>query len=95
MGGSLFIAVILIVFVQSSAEARSYLITFVTIFNAYPLGPWIETFGEIGTATFQQLASEEVRKQAAMIGYINSFHFMTLVPLAAAPLTFLFRVRRD
>ena len=80
---------------QSSAEARGYLITFVTAFNSYALDPWIAQFGEIGTATFEALAGEQVRQQAAMIGYINAFHFMTLVPLAAAPLTFLFRVRRD
>jgi MFS transporter, DHA2 family, multidrug resistance protein len=95
MGSSLFIAVILIILVQSSAEARGYLITFVTHFNGFALGPWIDQFGEIGTATFEALAGEQVRKQAAMIGYINAFHFMSLVPLCAAPLTFLFKVRRD
>lgn len=95
LGSSLFIAVILMVLVQSSAEARSYLIGFVTMFNSYALAPWVTHFGEIGTATFEALAGEQVRKQAAMVGYINAFHFMTLVPLIAAPLTFLFRVRRD
>ena len=28
-----------------------------------------------------------------MIGYINAFHLLTLVPAVAAPLTFLFLTR--
>ena len=94
MGSSIFIAVILMIFVQSSAEARGYLISFVTVFNADILAPWIAHFGNMGDATFSKLAGEQVRRQAAMIGYINAFHILTLVPLCAAPLTFLFRVRR-
>lgn len=94
MGSSIFIAVILMIFVQSSAEARNYLVSFVTVFNADVLAPWIGMYGDIGDATFSALAGEQVRQQAAMIGYINAFHVMTLVPLIAAPLTFLFRVRR-
>ena len=29
-----------------------------------------------------------------MIGYLNAFHLLTLAPLAAAPLAFLFASRR-
>lgn len=95
IGSSIFIAVILVVFVQSSAVARGYLISFVTVFHADLLGPWLGTFGDFDDPAFHQRASEEVRRQAAMIGYINAFHVMTLVPLLAAPFTIFFRVRRD
>lgn len=95
LGSSIFISVILVVFVQSSAVARSYLVSFVTVFNADLMAPWLAHFGTIDSATFNILAGEQVRQQAAMIGYINAFHVLTLVPLVAAPLTFLFRVRRD
>ncbi len=95
LGSSIFISVILVVFVQSSAVARSYLISFVTVFNADLMAPWLAHFGAIDSPTFTILAGEQVRQQAAMIGYINAFHLLTLVPLVAAPLTFLFRVRQD
>ena len=94
MGSSIFIAFILMVFVQSSAEARAYLVSFITVFNADILAPWVTHYGDMAEATFNQLAGEQVRRQAAMIGYINAFHVLTLVPLCAAPLTFLFKVRR-
>jgi DHA2 family multidrug resistance protein len=94
MGSSVFIAVILMVFVQSSAEARAYLISFVTVFNADAMAAWLAQYGNVTDGTFQVLAGEQVRRQAAMIGYINAFHFLTLLPLCAAPLTFFFRVRR-
>jgi len=29
-----------------------------------------------------------------MIGYLNAFHLMTILPLIAAPLAFLFAARR-
>ncbi|MCA8929862.1 MAG: DHA2 family efflux MFS transporter permease subunit [Alphaproteobacteria bacterium] len=95
MGSSIFIAVILMVLVASSAEARGYLIGFVTLFHTDLLAPWLRVFGDFDTASFQQLAGEQVRRQAAMIGYINAFHVLTLAPLLLAPLTFLFKVRRD
>jgi len=94
MGSSIFIAMILVVFVESSAAARGSLITFVTVFHADMLAPWLRTFGDFRDPSFHQLASEQVRQQAAMIGYINAFHVLTLLPLCAAPLTFLFRVRK-
>lgn len=94
MGSSIFIAVILMIFVQSSAEARSYLVSFITVFNADLFAPWIAHYGNMSEPSFSQLAGEQVRQQAAMIGYINAFHVLTLVPLCATPLTFLFRVRR-
>ena len=94
MGSSIFIAVILMIFVQSSAEARNYLVSFITVFNADLFAPWIAHYGDMSGPAFTQLAGEQVRQQAAMIGYINAFHALTLVPLIAAPLTFLFRVRR-
>ena len=95
MGSSIFIAVILMIFVQSSAEARGFLISFITVFNADVLAPWIAHYGHMGEATFSTLASEQVRRQSAMIGYINAFHVLNLVPLCAAPLTFLFKVRKN
>ena len=94
LGSSMFISIILVVFIQSSASAQAYLVGFVNVFNADLMAPWLAHFGTIDSATFSRLAGEQVRKQAAMIGYINAFHLLTLVPFLAAPATLLFRVRR-
>jgi DHA2 family multidrug resistance protein len=94
LGSSIFISVILVVFTHSVAGSQSYLVSFVTVFNADLLAPWLAQFGDYDEASFYQLAGEQVRRQAAMIGYINAFHVLTLVPLLAAPVVFLFRVRR-
>jgi MFS transporter, DHA2 family, multidrug resistance protein len=40
--------------------------------------------------------SNEILRQAAMIGYLNAFYLMAFVALAAMPLAgFMRRVRRD
>ncbi|HKK30741.1 MAG TPA: DHA2 family efflux MFS transporter permease subunit [Alphaproteobacteria bacterium] len=94
LGSSIFIAVALVVFVQTSAGAHAHLVSFITVFNGDLLAPWIAQFGDIGSASFHGLATEQVRKQAAMIGYINAFYMLMLVPLLAAPVAFLFTQRR-
>jgi hypothetical protein len=37
--------------------------------------------------------AHEIQRQASMVGYINAFHLMSLVPLLTAPLAFLFITR--
>ena len=91
LGSSLFIAVVLMVFVTSASEAHANLVGYVTDFNRDLLAPWIAQFGSLNSVGFQLLAAEEVRRQAAMIGYVNAFHLLTLAPLLAAPLTLFFR----
>ncbi|MGZ0190320.1 MAG: hypothetical protein ACKVH0_20345, partial [Alphaproteobacteria bacterium] len=93
LGSSVFISITLVILVQSSAAAHANLVGYVTAFDLARLSPWIIQFGDIGSVGFQQLASEEVRKQAAMIGYVNAFHLLTLMPVIAIPLAFFFRVR--
>jgi hypothetical protein len=43
----------------------------------------------------QARLAAEIQRQASMIGYINAFHLMTLVPILTAPLAFLFVIRRS
>lgn len=92
LGSSLFIAVALIVFVQSSAVAQANLVGFITAFETHLLAPWIAIYGDVDGAAFQELAGAEVRRQAAMVGYINAFHLLTLAPLLAAPAALLFKM---
>ena len=37
--------------------------------------------------------ADEIQGQASMVGYINAFQLMSLVPLLTAPLAFLFVTR--
>lgn len=93
LGSSMFISVVLVVYVQSAAAAQANLVEFVTAFDRHLIAPWIDAFGDLDSATFHALAGEQVRRQAAMVGYVNAFHLLTLVPAIAAPLALFFRLR--
>lgn len=94
LGSSLFIAVTLIVFVRSSAEAHASLAAMITLFDARNLSLWIERFGDLGAPLLQLRLGEEVRRQAAMIGYINAFNLLAVLPALIAPVVLFFRLRR-
>ncbi|MBT6276886.1 MAG: hypothetical protein HOI95_22465 [Chromatiales bacterium] len=94
LGSSLFIAVILVVFVQSTAIAHANLASSVALAAGDLLQPWIDQFGPVDSVAFQAFASAQVSRQATMIGYINAFHLLTLLPALAIPLAFFFRIPR-
>jgi len=88
VGSSMFIAVTLVVFVRSSAEANVNLGAMVNVFDLEALRAWIAAYGD-QAAMHAQLAAE-IRRQSGMIGYINAFHLLTIVPVLTAPLVLLF-----
>ena len=90
MGSSLFIAIMLVVLVQSSSVAEVNLASTIYASPDGLLRPWLDQFGGVNTSPFQLFATNEIRQQATMIGYINTFHLLTLVPAAVAPLVLLF-----
>ncbi|MBT6272746.1 MAG: hypothetical protein HOI95_01275, partial [Chromatiales bacterium] len=94
MGSSLFIAIMLVVFVQSSSIAHVNLAAAISPFTELLLQPWTDQFGGIHTRSFRQFADAQIRQQAAMIGYINAFHLLALIPAATAPLVLLFTTVR-
>ncbi|MBM3491814.1 MAG: DHA2 family efflux MFS transporter permease subunit [Alphaproteobacteria bacterium] len=94
LGSSIFISLTLVVFVRSTAAANSDLASVVTVFNPHLLAAWTATFGNPDQAMLQLRVGAEVGRQAAMIGYINAFYLLTLVPALAAPLVFLFVTRK-
>lgn len=94
LGSSIFISIVVVVFVQSAAVAQANLVAFVTPFDHDLLAPWIDRFGALDSPRFQAEAGAEVRRQAAMVGYLNAFHLMTIVPAVAAPLALFFRTKR-
>ena len=94
LGSSIFIAVCLVVFVRASAGAESALGAMVTMFDDPLLSVWRDQFGDTDGIAFHLQAQGEVRRQAAMIGYINAFHLLTIAPIVFMPLVLLFRLKK-
>jgi DHA2 family multidrug resistance protein len=94
LGSSVFVSLTLVVFAHSMAEANVNLASSITPFTRDLLAPWVAAVGPLGEGRVLALLAAEVQRQASMIGYINAFHLMTVVPLLTAPLAFLFVINR-
>ena len=94
LGSSVFVSITLVVFAHSMAEANVNLASSITPFTRDLVVPWFSAFGHLGELHVQSRLAQEIQRQASMIGYINAFHLMTLVPLLTAPFAFLFVTRR-
>lgn len=95
LGSSVFVSITLVVFVHSTAEANVNLASSITWFTRDLIAPWVQAFGHLGELQVQARLAAEIQRQASMIGYVNAFHLMTLVPILTAPLAFLFVLRRS
>ena len=93
LGSSLFVSLILVVFARSVAEANLNLASSITVFTRDLVAPWTTALGHLGDSYVKARLAAEIQRQASMVGYINAFHLMTLVPLLTAPLAFLFVTR--
>jgi MFS transporter, DHA2 family, multidrug resistance protein len=90
LGSSVFISMTLIVFAHATAEAHVSLTSGITVFARDLIAPWVAAFGRSSGQVEARLAAE-IQRQAAMIGYLNAFHLMTLVPLLTMPLALMFQ----
>jgi DHA2 family multidrug resistance protein len=95
LGSSVFVSITLLVFAHSAAEANVNLASSITWFTRDLIAPWIQAFGHLGDTRVQAQLAQEIQRQASMIGYVNAFHLMTLVPIVTAPLAWLFVLRRS
>ena len=93
LGSSVFVSLILVVFAHSVAEANLNLASSITVFSRDLIAPWATALGHLGDSYVKARLAAEIQRQASMVGYINAFHLMTLVPLLTAPLAFLFVTR--
>ncbi len=93
LGSSVFVSLILVVFAHSVAEANLNLASSITVFTRDLIAPWTTSLGHHGDSYVKARLAAEIQRQASMVGYINAFHLMTLVPLLTAPLAFLFVTR--
>jgi DHA2 family multidrug resistance protein len=90
LGSSVFVSMTLLVFAHSVAEANVNLASSITVFTRDLIAPWVSAMGAFGENQVNARLAAEIYRQASMIGYINAFHLMTLVPILTAPLAFLF-----
>jgi DHA2 family multidrug resistance protein len=96
-GSSLFISIAVLTVSRSTASNYSRMTEFITPYNKTLTMPgglppqWsLESPGTL------QTLSNEILRQAAMIGYLNAFYLMAFAALAAMPLAaFMHRIRRD
>ncbi len=94
LGSSIFIALTLVVFFRTSAEASVNIAGLIDAFDPRKLSIWISALGAVDQPPLHLRLLTEVRQQAAMIGYINAFYLLTLASALAAPLAFLFATRK-
>ncbi|MSO76543.1 MAG: DHA2 family efflux MFS transporter permease subunit [Alphaproteobacteria bacterium] len=90
-GSSLFISITVLTLVHSTKVNYATLSEYLTPYNKLMVMPiWPDAWSMESTGGLLRL-SNEVQRQAAMIGYINSFYLMACVAAAAMPLACLMR----
>jgi MFS transporter, DHA2 family, multidrug resistance protein len=92
-GSSLFISLSIALLVRSTAANYSRMVEFINPFNAALKGPAAPAAWNIETTSGLMRLTNEVQRQASMIGYINSFYLMALTAAVAVPLVWLMRNR--
>jgi DHA2 family multidrug resistance protein len=95
-GSSLFISIAVLVVSRSTASNYSRLTEIITPYNKSLSMPGLPPQWSLDGASSLLSLSNEMLRQAAMIGYLNAFYLMAFVALAAMPLAGLMRrVKRD
>ena len=95
-GSSLFISLSVMMLVRSTSINYARMTEFISPYREALTGASLPLSWSPETATGLLRISNEIQRQAAMIGYINAFHMMAFTAMAAVPLAFLMRsVKRD
>lgn len=92
-GSSLYISLSIVLLVRSTSANYARLIEFINPFNPVLKGPAALAVWNIGTTTGLARLTNEVERQASMIGYINAFYLLALTAAVAVPLVSLMRAR--
>ncbi|MEZ5855336.1 MAG: DHA2 family efflux MFS transporter permease subunit [Hyphomicrobiaceae bacterium] len=90
-GSSLFISMSVMVLVRSTSINYAQLMELVNPFRSALMFSSLPSTWSIETVTGLSSIAGEVRRQAAMIGYINAFYMMTVTAVLSVPLAFLMR----
>ena len=90
-GSSLFISLTVLVLVRSTSVNYARMTEFVTPYNRSLQVPDFPAAWSLDTLTGLSRLSNELQRQAAMIGYVNAFYLMGFTALVAVPLAALLR----
>jgi DHA2 family multidrug resistance protein len=93
-GSSLFISVTVVMLLQSTQANYARLTEFINPYNKALAYPGVPASWDIETTTGLLRISNEIQRQAAMIGYVNAFHLLALVAALGVPLVWLMQPRR-
>ncbi|MEM9359484.1 MAG: MFS transporter, partial [Pseudomonadota bacterium] len=94
VASSAFISICVAEFIRSSGENYSRMIEFITPFNPGLTSPWVTGAWDATTLTGLAVISNEVSRQSAMIGYLNTFGLFTVFAAVAIPFAFLVKPKR-
>lgn len=89
LGSSLFISLSVAEIVRSSGVNYAYMVEFITPFSERLSMPWVLGARDIESAKGLASISGEIRRQAAMVGYLNAFGMFTAASALAMPLALL------
>ena len=90
-GASLFVSISVLLLVRSTASNYARMTEFITPYNPILIYPGLPDSWNPTTLSGLARLSNEIQRQAAMIGYINAFYLMSFVAVAALPLPWLMR----
>ena len=93
-GSSLFISISVLTLVHSTKVNYARMTEHVTPFHGTGFPGELPAYWSFETATGLLRVSNEIQRQAAMIGYVNAFHLMAWSAFAAIPLAWLLRGTR-
>ncbi|MSP04027.1 MAG: DHA2 family efflux MFS transporter permease subunit [Acetobacteraceae bacterium] len=95
-GSSLYISLTVLVLVRSTSMNYARISEFITPYNKILTFPGLPASWNLETTTGLMRLSNEIQRQAAMIGYVNAFYMLAFTATVAVPLAWLLRnVARD
>jgi DHA2 family multidrug resistance protein len=92
-GSSLYISLSIALLVRSTAANYARMVELINPFNAVLKGPTAPAAWNIETTGGLIRLTNEIERQASMIGYINAFYLIALTAAVATPLVWLMRNR--
>lgn len=90
-GSSLFISITVVTLLRSTRGSYAALTEYISPYNRVTTLPGWPDQWSMGTLQGLQRLSDEIQRQAAMIGYVNSFYMMAVAAIVAIPLAAMMR----
>jgi DHA2 family multidrug resistance protein len=94
-GSSLFISLSILVLVRSTSSNYARLTEYISPFQKIFMLQGVPQLWDPETVVGLTRLSNEIERQAAMIGYVNAFYMMAFTAAAAVPLACLLRAARE